>query len=1044
MAQLPPRNTALVDIMGTNSPRMRAQTVQGTQTPVSQDITDQKFAESRQSVAKMYQDTVQGLTDVATSKSSSLTSRGRGQGAAEIAGLFESVATGVKVYQDVEAKRKVAEAEKAAGESKVAMTLANQSVRTAIQQKISDLNEAINTRTGGEGVNKIRLDIDQMLAENRSRLDPKDYEELENLVVAARNSASDEYYTRIWNTQDEMVKSEKAAQLATITLQLSPMLGALKTARTAEEYQTGMTTILEAAVAATGDMTPSERSVFLTPLLNQLAADSQASVATVTGIAQTQEDIQSALPALEACNAQYGDDPNALSACNEQVRGQFPGASALITARKSNSEIRSFTLSSVRDQVALQELAIQTNDQEMQRTAGDFRSATVQRLAWQLAQEDGSSRAERERIRSNPSATPIEKEALAMAEANDKDKAALDKLNEDILSQNAEMESLADKVDPKRMGDSTYLAASRDPITGEIVSPVEIPGGAFAIRPGISRIAFDTAYARTQETIRQRDELIFNGQQRGIDLTNIRNQQYQVPVNQVLEHGRRLAAAQRPRPTLPNSQYSLSPDGTVSPATPNFNRVDGGGRIPTQPIVPLRRLQDGRRGDAQTDMISPISGVNAIITDGYGEPGNGENGRGRYHSGIDIASDHKGDIPVRAMTGGTVLHAANWGDTGYGGTVTVRSPSGHVEQYSHMRSFDVKPGQVIPPGTPLGLMGGGDNDVMAGGSTGRHIHLTIYRPDTTDGEVGYTSRTHSVDPIAYLKGIQYGNANNNSQQGLPPNQDFPEDGARNAYVQIPRSAIILPSGFAFSGNNLQGSVFSNNQLQILGVGGTGNANAKPGVPIQRVATSATPQVGGMVPINRNAFPSIGTKEDNYGYQELRDRPKLREAIYIIAKALDVPGMWVADIMNAESGFSRDIAGGDGGAYTGLIQMNSDFIARQGFSRSDFSSRDEVWQAQNIIIPYWQAVAAEGKGKYETIEDLYAAVLGGGAMYRAAPVDRDYGDSNAGFPQHMRRMGHAAGRRYRTTWEQGMQSSMPTHQLRDGDMPPVNGSWAMVG
>ena len=1040
MAQLPPRNTALVDIMGTNSPRMRAQTVQGTQTPISQDITDQKFAESRQSVAKMYQDTVQGLTDVATSKSSSLTSRGRGQGAAEIAGLFESVATGVKVYQDVEAKRKVAEAEKAAGESKVAMTLANQSVRTAIQQKISDLNEAINTRVGGEGVNKIRLDIDQILAENKSRLDPKDYEELENLVVAARNSASDEYYTRIWNTQDELVKSEKAAQLATLTLRLSPMLGALKTARTPEEYQNGMTTIMEAAVEGTPGMTPMERSIFLTPLINQLAADSQASVATVTGIAQTQQDIDAAIPALEACNAQYGNDPNALSACNEKVRGQFPGASALITARKSDSEIRSFTLSTIKDQVALQQLAVESGDREMQRTAGDFRSATVQSLAWKLGQQDGNSRAERERIRSNPSATPIEKEALALAEINDKDQAALAKLNETILAQNAELESIAIKVDPTRLGDSTYLPASRDPITGALQPAVEIPGGAFIIRPTASRAQFDAAVAQAAETGRQRDDLIFNGQQRGVDLLNIRNPQFQVPVNRVLEHGRQLAAQQQPAPSLPGSQ---PPPGS-SATTPNFNRVDGQGRVPTQPIVPLRRLQDGRRGDAQTDMISPISGVNAIITDGYGEPGNGENGRGRYHSGIDIASDHKGDIPVRAMTGGTVLHAANWGDNGYGGTVTVRSPSGHVEQYSHLRSFDVKPGQVIPPGTPLGLMGGGDNDVMAGGSSGRHIHLTIYRPDTTDGEVGYTSRTHSVDPIAYLKGIQYGNANNNSQQGLPPNQDFPEDGARNAYVQIPRSAIILPNGFAFSGNNLQGSVFSNNQLQILGVGGTGNANAKPGVPIQRVATSATPQVGGMVPINRNAFPSIGTKEDNYGYQELRDRPKLREAIHIIAKALDVPGMWVADIMNAESGFSRDIAGGDGGAYTGLIQMNSDFIARQGFSRSDFSSRDEVWQAQNIILPYWQAVATEGKGKYETIEDLYAAVLGGGAMYRAAPVDRDYGDSNAGFPQHMRRMGHAAGRRYRTTWEQGMQSSMPTHQLQDGDMPPVNGSWAMVG
>jgi hypothetical protein len=335
---------------------------------------------------------------------------------------------------------------------------------------------------------------------------------------------------------------------------------------------------------------------------------------------------------------------------------------------------------------------------------------------------------------------------------------------------------------------------------------------------------------------------------------------------------------------------------------------------------------------------------------------------------------------------------------------------------------------------------------MSGGSTGRHVHLTIYRPDVKDDEVGYNVSETSIDPRQYLAGLQYGNANYNTQQGLPPNQANAEDAPRNSYVQIPRSAIILPQGFAFSGNNIQGSVFTNAQMEVLGLPNGSRDPGPPGVPIQNVATPATPQIGGMMPINRNSYPSIGTKNDNYGYQELRDRPKLREAINLVARTLDVPGMWVADIMNAESGFRHTVGGGDGGNYKGLIQINPDWLAQNGISWADIDSRDEVWQAQNIVIPYFKQVLAEqgSPSRYNSIEDMYAAIQGGGRMLRLSPQERTYGDSNAAFPEHMRNMGSAAGRRYRTTWEQASLFSQPTQELQDGEMPRTTGTWSVVG
>jgi murein DD-endopeptidase MepM/ murein hydrolase activator NlpD len=89
----------------------------------------------------------------------------------------------------------------------------------------------------------------------------------------------------------------------------------------------------------------------------------------------------------------------------------------------------------------------------------------------------------------------------------------------------------------------------------------------------------------------------------------------------------------------------------------------------------------------------------------------------RPHFGVDYAAPI--GTPVQASANGVVT-LAGWSD-GYGKTVKIRHANGFETLYGHLSRIEVRPGERVSQGTPIGAVG------MTGLATGPHLDYRMMR-----------------------------------------------------------------------------------------------------------------------------------------------------------------------------------------------------------------------------------------------------------------------------------------------------------------------------
>ncbi len=112
--------------------------------------------------------------------------------------------------------------------------------------------------------------------------------------------------------------------------------------------------------------------------------------------------------------------------------------------------------------------------------------------------------------------------------------------------------------------------------------------------------------------------------------------------------------------------------------------------------------------------IWPIAGYHSISY-GIGPRWNS------YHNGIDAPCPV--GTPVKAIKGGTIIHASWYGGYGGGGgnTIIVRQDDGYECKYMHLSAIQARVGQKVAGGSQIGLSGN------TGFSTGPHLHIELTR-----------------------------------------------------------------------------------------------------------------------------------------------------------------------------------------------------------------------------------------------------------------------------------------------------------------------------
>ena len=440
-------------------------------------------------------------------------------------------------------------------------------------------------------------------------------------------------------------------------------------------------------------------------------------------------------------------------------------------------------------------------------------------------------------------------------------------------------------------------------------------------------------------------------------------------------------------------------------------------------VTPQNKFQTTKDTSSGRPIYVPLGKGFAYMSGRFGEP--------RPATQYSPAHDHGGDdfaaamgTPTFAVQDGTVVHSGYKND-GFGNSVVIQLKNGLYVLYGHLSANDVKEGTQVTAGQQVGKVG--DTGACAPGAY--HLHLQVMKDYAT-----YSGKLNPDVILAVGSGTQ--------QPGMTPARTA---GISPTPLALPVNAIRLSDGSWLWGAqrfDAKGKAIGDAPAGVKPTNITGaewNRRNGVGQPTQTAKATGTSQY----PIRTNSMPITYTRRDiqspnstnNYGYDYLNvakhpDHLAFVQALHRTAYQMGVPAVWLADIIDEETGWRLNSTNSSG--HTGIIQFSEETVANlERLMGRKFPYSDPVAQ-----FAWVKAYADEFKGGFKTVEDLAAHVFGGAPLYnRSAQGRASFIDGNRrSFPVYMQKLGAGAGRRYQTSYDP---TTPAIHALYHPDCPTCN-------
>ena len=410
----------------------------------------------------------------------------------------------------------------------------------------------------------------------------------------------------------------------------------------------------------------------------------------------------------------------------------------------------------------------------------------------------------------------------------------------------------------------------------------------------------------------------------------------------------------------------------------------------------------------------PVGTKNVRVSSPQGMRTHPITGNQRMHKGVDFAAP--AGTPVISLING-VVKQVRFDATGYGNYIDIiDSNTGLLHRFSHLQEAPTfSAGDTIAINQQIGKVG------STGGSTGPHLDYEIRQ----DGEVkagpgGIYGNQGLSSVIDVLTGSQ------------PQDRATPPPGNED-YTNVPNPREVT-SNEEFQSIVPARAVKDNENVIIDSVV---KLPSPPDAPkyakAEEVYNTAEPLRNKFVRSDKINWNVKSNKPTNhYGYDALVNDLKLASNINKVATTLDVPGMWLADLIAYESGFDpknqNPITG-----LSGIANFTEPEIRDAGFDPTTWHLTTANQQMVVLEQRVKNAVELYGKPRnfrdvaamfYSSNLEVYNDVRNNGGLGLVNTM-RDV--SGMSFQEYLRKIGGNANRQYEASiQQQNLAAFAPIH------------------